>query len=205
MKGKIRKQDFLGRNLIDSWKFIEQNKKYIYFSIALFFLFIFLAIFFPVPSEIEKAIRKILEQILFKTFELNDITLIAFIFNNNIGASIVGLFAGLFFGIIPLIFAISNGYMLGYVIKSLIENLGMTGGILSLWRLLPHGIFELPAIFVSIGLGLRLGFSLIISLNNSNFRILWADLKNSLRVFIFIIIPLLVLAAIIEGSLMILL
>jgi len=26
-----------------------------------------------------------------------------------------------------------------------------------LWRLVPHGIFELPAVFISLGLGIKLG------------------------------------------------
>jgi len=32
-----------------------------------------------------------------------------------------------------------------------------TDGFLSLWRLLPHGIFELPAVFISLGMGLKIG------------------------------------------------
>ena len=41
------------------------------------------------------------------------------------------------------------------------ELINFIEGILVLWRLLPHGIFELPAIFISLGLGLKLGTSLI--------------------------------------------
>ncbi|MEK6885575.1 MAG: stage II sporulation protein M [Nanoarchaeota archaeon] len=205
MKNQNKTPDFIGKNILLGLESIKRSKKYIYFSIGLFFFFVLLALILPVPAEIDRTIRNILEVILFKAFGLEEINLIAFIFNNNLNASVIGLFAGIFFGIVPLIFAISNGYMLGYVIKNLIAHLGFFNGTLSLWRLLPHGIFELPAIFISIGIGLRLGFSLILALNNSDFRIFWSDLKDALRVLVLIIIPLLVLAAIIEGSLMILL
>ena len=60
------------------------------------------------------------------------------------------------------------------------------------------GDFELPALFISIGLGLKLGLFLFIRQPKERF---FNYLINSLRVFIFIILPLLLLAAIIEGLL----
>lgn len=201
MKQQSKPHSFIGRNFLSALEFVRENRKFIYFSIGVFSFFLLLALIFPIPASIESSIKKVLEEILNKTLGLKGINLIAFIFQNNLTASIIGLFGGIFFCIIPFIFAISNGYLLGYVIKILIEHLGIFSGTLSLWRLLPHGIFELPAVFISLGIGLRLGFSLILSLNNSNFKIFWRDLKNSFRVLILIVVPLLVLAAIIEGIL----
>jgi stage II sporulation protein M len=71
-------------------------------------------------------------------------------------------------------------------------------GILVLWRLLPHGIFELPALFLSAGLGLRLGTFIF---RKNKLKSLKNYLFESLRVFLFIIFPFLLIAAIIEGIL----
>jgi len=63
---------------------------------------------------------------------------------------------------------------------------------------LPHGIFELPAIIISFALGIKLG-SFVFAKEP------WAELRrfviNCIRIFFFIVIPLLVIAAIIEGIL----
>jgi len=145
---------------------------------------------------------------------------------------------GIFLGIFPLIIIIINGYVLGFVANQTAMVFG--GGIL--WRLLPHGIFEIPAIMIAVGLGLKLGISLIhncIIFYNKNISIfllyilivlsilffpisiiiliiltiinreLWGNLRrnlmNSLRAFILVVIPLLVVAGIIEGLLIFLL
>jgi stage II sporulation protein M len=69
-------------------------------------------------------------------------------------------------------------------------------------NLLPHGIFELPAIFISFGMGLKFGTFLFYKEKMKKFAEFFS---NSLRVFVFVILPLLVIAAIIEGSLIFLL
>ena len=75
-------------------------------------------------------------------------------------------------------------------------------GFFEMWRLLPHGIFELPAVFISLGLGIRLGTTLF-NRNVKNIdKEIFRRLRNSFKVFIFIVLPLLVVAAIIEGVLM---
>lgn len=93
---------------------------------------------------------------------------------------------GILLGILPFLALVVNGYVLGFVANQAIA----IDGIFVLWRLLPHGIFEIPAILISTALGIRLG----------------TDLKNikknfisSIRIFLLIVIPLLVIAGLIEG------
>jgi uncharacterized membrane protein SpoIIM required for sporulation len=62
---------------------------------------------------------------------------------------------GLGFGAMPLFNSIFNGYLLGFVGNSAVIESGAS----ILFRLLPHGVFELPAIFISIGSGLFLADS----------------------------------------------
>jgi stage II sporulation protein M len=65
-------------------------------------------------------------------------------------------------------------------------------------KLLPHGIFELPAIILALAFGLRTGMFIFSKKPELEFRY---RIKNALRVFVFVIVPLLVIAAIIETSL----
>jgi stage II sporulation protein M len=123
---------------------------------------------------------------------MNFIELFWFIFSNNIKVTFIGLISGIFFGILPLLTSIANGYLLGFVSSLVIieEN------FLSLWRILPHGIFELPAVFISLGLGLKLGMFIF---QKKKIKYLKKNLYNSLKVFFLIILPLLLVAAIIES------
>ena len=103
---------------------------------------------------------------------------------------------GVLFGIFPVAAAVTNGYLIGFVSRYAVEEYG----IFVLWRLLPHGIFELPAIIISIGIGLKLGLDFLLKDKRKQFK---KDFKEAMRFFLFSIIPLLVVAAIIEGILVV--
>ena len=92
------------------------------------------------------------------------------------------------------IVAVINGYLLGFVASIAVNS----NGIGSLWRILPYGIFELPAVFISLGLGLKFGTFLRQKNKGKYFKdYFW----NCIRIFILIVIPLLIIAGIIEGTL----
>ncbi len=105
---------------------------------------------------------------------------------------------GIFLGFVPLVVAVVNGYVLGFVASKTVA----VEGWLILWRLLPHGIFEIPAVLISIALGLKLG-SFLFTSKNKGWKEFWKWIKDVVRVFIFVIIPLLVIAGIIEGLLIV--
>jgi stage II sporulation protein M len=106
----------------------------------------------------------------------------------------MGIIYGFALGIFPILSIFANGYVVGYVCSSAIS----LSGVGSLLSLLPHGIFELPAIFVSFGMGMKFGTFIFYKDKMKNFRKFFVD---SLRVFVFVVLPLLVIAAIIEGIL----
>ncbi|MEI6731787.1 MAG: stage II sporulation protein M, partial [archaeon] len=68
----------------------------------------------------------------------------------------------------------------------------------SFWKIVPHGIFELPAIFVSLGLGIKLGAFVFGPERKKEFV---RRALASLKVFVYVVLPLLIIAAIIEGML----
>lgn len=191
---KSSMKNFFKENYRESWSYIKESRNYIYSIIAVFFIFILIGFFLPAPDSIVQEILKFIEELLEKTQNMSQSELAKFIFFNNVQSSFFGMIFGVLFGIFPLISAIVNGYLLGFVASLSVEY----GGFLSLWRLFPHGIFEMPSVFISLGLGLKFGTFIFQKNKAESFRkYLW----NSLRVFLFVVIPLLTIAAIIEGIL----
>lgn len=178
----------------EAWSYVKESKHFIFISIL---LLIFGAIIgFLFKDALSQAITPILQELLDKTAGLNTFEMIFFILQNNLQSALLSMLAGIFLGIFPVISDILNGVVLGYVLAKASEVAGIT----SWWRILPHGIFELPAIFISFGLGIKLGFSLFMNkkYRAKEFR---RRFYNSINVFFMIVIPLLILAAIIEGIL----
>ena len=189
---KKGKTNFFKENYRLSLKYIKESKSFIYFSALIFFAVTIIGFFYPVffRQEIISYIKELVEQ----TQNLGQFELIKFIFLNNMQGSFVGLIFGILLGFFPLLFLIINGYVLGFVASLSVDARGFS----VLLKLIPHGIFELPAVFISMGLGIKLS-SFIFEKNK--IKNLKDNFINSLRVFLFVIIPLLIIAAIIEGML----
>jgi len=137
-------------------------------------------------------IDTLIKQIINKTINLNATELIFFILQNNLQASFFGLVSGIFFGIFPIITTL---IVIGYVIER-VSQVASLSDILKAF--IPHGIFELPAVLISLGLGLKFsGF--IFAKPGKIINELKRRFFNSINVFLFIILPLLIIAAIIEG------
>jgi stage II sporulation protein M len=179
-----------------AFSYISESKKFIYLAILFFFLFSFFGFFIPLPAEVSQQILGYFQELVLKTQDYGPLEMISFLFFNNTLATFIGLFSGAFFGIITFFNLIVNGFVLGFASNySVAQN-----GFLSLFRLLPHGIFELPAIFLSLGLGLKLGSFFLDSYWKKSFV---KYFNNSIRVYFLIVIPLLIIAAIIEGLLIV--
>ena len=88
---------------------------------------------------------------------------------------------------------IFNGYLVGFVARMSVD----AGGIGVLWKLFPHGIFELPAVIMSIGIGMKMGIDIF----RKDKKQIARNFKEALRFLIFVVLPLLIIAGIIEGIL----
>ncbi len=192
---KMQKKNF---NLIEqyrkSWNYLAECKYFIFYVIVIFLLFVLIGYFVKAPDSLAEIIFKYLKDIELKTRGFSQIDWMGFIFLNNLISSFLVLILGFFFGIYSIIGAIANGYMVGFVAHFAVSQ----QGIGSLWKLFPHGIFELPTIFISLGMGLKLGTFLF---QKNKLKSLRYFLVNSLWIFFLIVIPLLIVAAVIEGSL----
>jgi stage II sporulation protein M len=183
--------DFLRYNYSKSFAFFRESKTFILFSCTLFLLFFIIGFIFPIFFR---------EEIFNFIFDMKDLFagrsvlwMISFIFFNNLQASAFAIIFGIVLGILPLLTVVINGYLVGFVSREIVS----VEGISAMWRLVPHGIFELPAILFSIGLGLKIGVSVFSKKRTTKY-----NLKESLRFFVFVVFPLLLIAAIIEGVLL---
>ena len=175
----------------EGWKYLSESKNYVWAMVGLFVLSgIFGVVFFGQLGFIDTLLRDLISQIEGK----NAFELILFILQNNAKSAFFALIFGVVFGIFPLFNAVFNGLILGYVLRGVY----IISGVSDFWRLLPHGIFELPAIFISLGLGTKLGMFIFAKKKKKVFR---ERLIKSLIVYFTIVLPLLIVGAIIEGLL----
>ncbi len=230
------------KNFKKGFSLLNRISNEIYFSIGIFFLFFLLGFFIKIPSSYEEIILNYLRQLFEKIANFSFFELTSYIFLNNLWSSFVAAFSGIIFGVFSFVALVSNGFLLGFVSEKSFSQ----EGIFVLWKILPHGVFELPAIFISIGIGLNLTFTFFertLKIKNyflkffslvfilvffaiifyfSNFfgvllfflvffilllnfflkdKYLFEKLKNSFVIFVFIVVPLLFVAALIEGAL----
>ena len=124
----------------------------------------------------------------------------SFIFANNVRATFLVFLAG------AVSFSVLG--MLVYLI-----NIGLVGGVLGVFQLigysplplfaaglLPHGIFEIPALMLASAVVLRMGAVVVTpQMGKSMGQIILEQLADWLKVFLGLVIPLLAIAAIIEA------
>ena len=186
----------------EAWNYLKSSRNYIVvvsLLFALFFILGFSLIYIAPPEILDPLldeIRKMIEEIIKESQGKNFIEMWWFIFFNNSSIGFISILGGILFGIFPIIFLISNGVSIG-LISSLVAS---KEGLWTLWMLVPHGIFEIPAIIISFAIGIKLGAFIF----NKN---IWKEFKfrlqNSLRVFFLIILPLFIIASIIEAGLIV--
>ncbi|MEK6919236.1 MAG: stage II sporulation protein M [Nanoarchaeota archaeon] len=178
-----------------SWSFLVESKNYFLFILFLFFFSSFIGVVYPhfFSDQIQVYLTSLFDQV--KDFGFWRLFL--FIINNNVSSAFWSFFAGLAFGFFPIFVSVANGYVLGFVAGKTVSLAGPS----VLLRLLPHGIFELPAIFISSSLGVRVGFSFFTHDGRKNFKHIFIQ---SVLVFLRFVIPLLIVAGLIEAGLIIL-
>ena len=129
---------------------------------------------------------------------LSKVQLAAAIFLNNTLKTVLAILLGSVFGIIPVVFLLANGIALGVVFSLSAQSRGVW---LSLLSIVPHGILELPAVFLGTSIGLMIGTHVMKRLFRPSATTLGAELACALRFFCTVILPLLFIAALVEAFL----
>ncbi len=121
------------------------------------------------------------------------VELFGYVVANNAFKSLLFMIGGLLGGVLPLFFVVFNGFFIGWVAYSLGSTVGL--GFVAA-GLMPHGIFEIPAIILAMSIGMSLGYALLNRLRGQGD--LWRETRLALGLFINRVLPLLILAAVIE-------
>jgi stage II sporulation protein M len=118
------------------------------------------------------------------------------IFINNGVKTFLVILLGVLGGVLPVAFLLLNGYAIGWVLYLSIQSKGIVSSLLAV---VPHGIFELPAVLLGASVGIFLGVTTLRRLFGKFETSLKGDLRRAVGVFFRLILPLLLLAAFIEA------
>jgi stage II sporulation protein M len=149
-------------------------------------------VFYPETAE---QLQDLLKQFARMFHGMSKLRLATAIFLNNSLKTLLVIVSGPLLGLAPIIFLVVNGAILGAVIPAAVESKGLWAALMTI---VPHGIFELPAIFVGTSIGMALGVHPLRRLVGKADTTLLSALGHGLRVFVRVILPLLLLAAAIE-------
>ncbi len=132
------------------------------------------------------------EELVHKFEGLGPLGFMARIFMHNLIASYLAMCFIVFWGIIPMSLAAFNGLLLGWF-AGWMEALTWTQLLIFLG---PHGIFEWPAMFIAFGVGMWRGLGNFFSPEKLSWIQRWKRANSAYLIFV---VPLLFVAAIIEG------
>jgi len=124
--------------------------------------------------------------------------LAAAIFLNNALKTVAAIVLGALLGIVPALFLLANGLALGVVFSASVSARGL--GI-SLLSIVPHGVLELPAVFLGTAIGLMIGGRVARELFRRIPPAAGIHITRGLRFFCTVIAPLLLIASLVEAFL----
>ncbi len=172
-------------------------KEISFFTKALTLLFVIAGIFgFVVaqqfPAETLAAIKEAADKLAFIN-SMSPIQIFFMIFLNNAIKVFFMMLLGVAFGIIPVVFILLNGYIVGVVISVMLAKVGIFATLIGL---LPHGIFEIFAVIIAGGYGVYLGEIFVKKLRKRDTFI--PHFKIVFYKYFYIILPIILLSAIVE-------
>jgi len=184
------------KKIEESIGYLYEIRRQIWFSVYVFFLATFGGYYFAqnFPVETQEYLNEINE--FFDSMEDETVfQMFTSIFENNAIAMLRVIAFGIFAGVFSIFFLLSNGFILGLMSQVLTQQISWT---LLFFGILPHGIIELPCMFISAAIGLSIGKTALKKLFGRKAD-LTAELAHGLEFSVTVIIPLLLLAAFIEA------
>lgn len=189
-------------------RLIYEGRRWIYFTVGLALLWTvigaWLSIMFPGlwPVFLDY-LKRTFENILGDIGSQSRLQLALGLFKQNVAASMYVLFFGLGLGLLPAFSIALNFFAVGfltgpYLAPSLFPQISGTFGLFAL-SIIPHGIFEFPALILAAAFGLRLGWLwLLPSSSGQRGKVLKNTFLETLEITP-LILALLVLAAFTEA------
>ena len=171
-------------------------RRYLIFSVALFvFGAISGSLTIVFHSALALQLQELLQQFVGIFYGMSKIQLFMAIFLNNSLKTLAVVLLGPLLGIVPVVLLLINGAILGAVIPMAVVAKGLWSSVMTI---VPHGIFELPAVFLGTSVGIQLGLHPLMRLAGKADSSLLSEIGKAMRLYFMIILPLLLLAALIE-------
>jgi stage II sporulation protein M len=114
------------------------------------------------------------------------------LFLHNLVATYIAMCLVSLWGLFPMVNAIANGLILGWIVGTAYGPSPVDAAVM----LVPHGLFEWPAMMIAWGVGLWRGAGYRFSSPSGTYL---HRLKQSNQLFFLYVFPLLVVAAVVEG------
>ncbi len=190
---------------IEEWKWFKA--KFLKIFIFVFIIFVLTAVSSHVllvknPEKAHEAFVDLAKKLNAKSsMQVTGLKRCLALFLNNVTVSLLSILLGLIpFLFISIFGTFINSFYFGVLTSmAYLEGFKIAPGLLV--GILPHGIFELPAIFYATSLGIYLTFQISkrILLYPSGEESLFPLFKRIFKTWVGVIIPLLLVAAIIES------
>ncbi|MCB0223098.1 MAG: stage II sporulation protein M, partial [Anaerolineae bacterium] len=131
---------------------------------------------------------------------LPEVSTSAIFFNNVRVIVLAGIISIFSFGSLTLILTLINAGLVSFLIAQVVQ-LNHNPWIFMGAFILPHGIFEIPAIIIGMAFALRIGAALISPPRGFDIgQALLLTTANFLKILIFLVVPLLLVAGYIEAN-----
>jgi stage II sporulation protein M len=169
---------------------VRDNRKLICF--LLLALFVVATVGYLQPNHFQSLQDQTRDSILEELEGKSAFEVTLFIIANNLRVAGLAILLGII--LLPLFTLVVNGYFIGAVLNTAVNE----EGFLVVWKLLPHGVFEIPALCIAFAFGLRIGVCWFKKDKIKNFKRTYME---GLIVFVCIVLPLIVVAGIVEGML----
>ena len=171
-------------------------KRWLLISASLFGLGLVLGLSTPASTTILLPEQvAIIEEFAKILAQLPQLSILVIILIKNVSALLISFALSPFFGLMPILALVLNGWLLGVISIAVLEEQSL-GYLLA--GLLPHGIFELPALIMGEAVALSFGTAVLLTLFKKEGRkLLLPNLRQNLR-YLTLALILLLPAAIIE-------
>ncbi len=182
----------------ETWRFIRENKRFFWIGcIGFFAIMVIVALILSRNAEAtDKAFAFLSDSMQDQLDALGGMTALSILFNNMRATLVIMLLGAVPFVFIPALLLIENAGAMSIVLaKYIIYGLSIPSFLAGI---LPHGIFELPAIFLAFMVGCYLCLMIGRFALNKDHPPMGEVVKNALRTYVLVIIPLLMIAAPIE-------
>jgi len=150
------------------------------------------------PSSIRRQMTEMVQVVVGSYRGLAGGALFFNILVQNLLASIFVLISGVVVGIVPTFAIGSNGFGLGVLFRQAAEVSGYSKAAL---KILPYGVFEIPALLIAASYGLWLGVMVVRRMRGKECPLLRFQIEHAFRHYFAVVFPLLIVAAAIETAL----